>query len=133
MQILMMIYSKFVMTLFFSIFFISSAVPSKKNYVQSASEKIHIEFFTFTTCEIHYLFYSIRNCLAVSSMDCRYRSDLESDSSSNFELSKFHLSSVNQNINGNKLWTSFHDIIYAAKETDICLKQQTFWFSLTEI
>ena len=78
-------------------------MPSKKNYVQSASEKIYIEFFTFTTYEIHYLFYSIRNCLAVSSMDCRYRSDLKSDSSSNFESSKFHLSSVNQNINGNKL------------------------------
>ena len=78
-------------------------MPSKKNYVQSASEKIHIEFFTLTIYEIHYRFYSIRNCLTVSSMDCRYRSDLKSDSNSNFELSKFHLSSVNQNINGNKL------------------------------
>ena len=78
-------------------------MPSKKNYVQSASEKIHIEFFTLTIYEIHYRFYGIRNCLTVSSMDCRYRSDLKSDSNSNFELSKFHLSSVNQNINGNKL------------------------------
>lgn len=78
-------------------------MPTKKNSVQSASEKIHIEFFTLTTYEIHYLFYCICNCLAVSSVGCRYRSDLKSDSSSNFELSKFHLSSVNQNINGNKL------------------------------